>query len=76
MSIARSSRPPTRSPRRRLTSPRINRTLPAPEFTQLSVQEKRAHARAANLDREFIEAGLHAASVWRETEIMVKRSGE
>lgn len=47
-----------------------------PEFTQLSVQEKRSHARAANLDPEFIEAGLHAASVWRETEIFVKRSGE
>jgi hypothetical protein len=47
-----------------------------PDFTQLSVQEKRSHARAANLDPEFIEAGLHAASVWRETEIFVKRSGE
>ena len=46
-----------------------------PEFTQLSVQEKRSHARAANLDPEFVEAGLHAASVWRETEMMVKRSG-
>lgn len=47
-----------------------------PEFTQLSVQEKRSHARAANLDPEFVEAGLHAASAWRNTEIIVKRSGE
>ena len=47
-----------------------------PEFTQLSVQEKRSHARAANLDPEFVEAGLHAASVWQHTEIVVKRSGE
>jgi len=32
-----------------------------PGFTQLSVQEKRSHARAANLDPDFIESGLHAA---------------
>src|SRR5437764_4031241 len=38
-----------------------------PEFTQLSVREKRSHARAANLDPEFIENGLHAARVWPET---------
>lgn len=46
-----------------------------PEFTQLSVEEKRAHARAANLDPEFIETGLHAADVWHHTERFVKRSG-
>jgi len=47
-----------------------------PEFTHLSVQEKRSHARAANLDPDFIESGLHAACVWRDTKIVVKRSGE
>lgn len=47
-----------------------------PGFTQLSVQEKRSHARAANLDPEFIEHGLHAACVWRQTKLAVKRSGE
>ena len=47
-----------------------------PEFTHLSAQEKRSHARAATLDPEFIESGLHAASVWRDTKIVVKRSGE
>jgi len=47
-----------------------------PEFTQLSAEEKRSHARAANLDPEFIENGLHAAAVWHQTELVVKRSGE
>ena len=47
-----------------------------PEFTQLSVREKRSHARAANLDPEFVENGLHAARVWRQTKMMVKRTGE
>jgi hypothetical protein len=47
-----------------------------PDFTQLSVREKRSHARAANLDPEFVENGLHAACVWRETKTIVKRSGE
>jgi hypothetical protein len=47
-----------------------------PEFTQLSVQEKRSYARAANLDPEFLENGLHAAAVWRNTRLIVKRSGE
>jgi hypothetical protein len=47
-----------------------------PEFTHLSVQEKRSHARAANLDPEFIENGLHAASVWPHTKFVVKRSAE
>jgi hypothetical protein len=47
-----------------------------PEFTQLSVREKRSHARAANLDPEFIENGLHAAARWRDTKHYVKRSGE
>ncbi len=47
-----------------------------PDFTQLSVREKRSHARAANLDPEFVENGLHAASVWRDTELIVKRSGD
>jgi len=47
-----------------------------PEFTQLSVQEKRSHARAANLDPEFVENGLHAARVWSQTKTLVKRTGE
>jgi hypothetical protein len=47
-----------------------------PGFTQLKVQEKRSYARAANLDPEFLESGLHAAAVWRETRHFVQRSGE
>ena len=47
-----------------------------PGFTHLSLQEKRSRARAGNLDPEFIEAGLHAAGVWRDTEFIVHRSGE
>ena len=47
-----------------------------PDFTQLSVQEKRSHARAANLDPEFVEMGLHAAAAWRDTKKIVKRSGD
>ena len=47
-----------------------------PEFTHLSVQEKRSYARAANLDPEFMETGVHAARAWRRTQILVKRSGE
>jgi hypothetical protein len=47
-----------------------------PEFTHLTWQEKRSHARAANLDPEFIESGLQAAAMWRDTGIMVQRSAE
>lgn len=47
-----------------------------PEFTHLSWQEKRSHARAANLDPEFIESGLQAAEVWHHTKIMVQRTAE
>jgi hypothetical protein len=47
-----------------------------PGFTQLSVKEKRSHARAANLDLEFLESGLHAAAMWRLTKHFVKRSAE
>jgi len=47
-----------------------------PEFTQLTVREKRSHARAANLDPEFVENGLHAARVWSQTKTLVKRTGE
>jgi hypothetical protein len=46
------------------------------DFTQLSVREKRSHARAANLDPEFVEMGLHAALVWRDTKKIVKRTGD
>lgn len=47
-----------------------------PEFTQLTLHEKRTHSRAANLDPEVMEHGLHTACVWRETEKTVRRSGE
>lgn len=47
-----------------------------PDFTHLSWQEKRSHARAATLDPEFIEHGLQAAAVWRETKMFLQRSGE
>jgi hypothetical protein len=47
-----------------------------PEFIHLSVQEKRSHARAANLDPEFIESGLQAAEVWQHTRRLVKRDAE
>jgi hypothetical protein len=40
------------------------------------VQEKRSYTRAASLDPEFLESGLHAAEVWPDTELVVKRSGE
>jgi hypothetical protein len=46
------------------------------EFTHLSWQEKRAHARAASLDPEFLESGIHAAAVWRDTEMVVGRGDE
>jgi hypothetical protein len=44
-----------------------------PEFTHLSLQEKRSHARAANLHPEFIESGLQAAEVWPYTKAVVQR---
>lgn len=47
-----------------------------PGFTQLSVKEKRSHARAANLDPEFLESGLQTAAVWHWTKHFTKRSGE
>ncbi len=47
-----------------------------PGFTQLSVREKRARSRVANLDPEFLEQGLHAAVAWHETQNMVARSGD
>lgn len=47
-----------------------------PGFTQLSWQEKRSHARAASLDPEIIETGLHAAVAWHGTKHLVGRSGE
>lgn len=47
-----------------------------PDFTHLSTQEKRSQARAANLDPEFIEHGLHAAGVWQHTETVLRRSAD
>lgn len=46
------------------------------EFTHLSLKEKRSHARAANLDSEFVEHGLQAASMWADTKMLVHRTGE
>ena len=40
----------------------------------MSLQEKRSHARAANLDPEFVESGLEAAEVWHHAKDLVKRS--
>ncbi|HYK01009.1 MAG TPA: hypothetical protein VE974_04580 [Thermoanaerobaculia bacterium] len=47
-----------------------------PGFMQLTVREKRSRARAANLDPEFMEAGLQTAEVWPETKSIVGRSAE
>ena len=47
-----------------------------PGFTYLTVREKRSHTRAANLDPEFLAAGLHAAGLWHGTEALVQRTGE
>lgn len=47
-----------------------------PGFVQLSVREKRSRARAANLDPEFMEAGLQTAEVWPETKTLTGRSAE
>jgi hypothetical protein len=47
-----------------------------PGFIQLSVREKRSYARAANLDPEFLENGLHAAGAWRQTQQMLGRTAE
>lgn len=47
-----------------------------PGFTQLTVQEKRTHSRAAHLDPEFLEHGLHTAVAWQDTKGLVGRSGE
>jgi hypothetical protein len=47
-----------------------------PGFTHLSVKEKRSRGRAANLDPEFIESGLHAAHAWADTKFFVRRTGE
>src|SRR5688572_22310347 len=42
-----------------------------PGFTHLTWQEKRSHARAASLDPEIIESGLHAAAGWRDTKRVI-----
>ncbi len=47
-----------------------------PGFVQLSVKEKRSMARAAHLDPEFVRAGIHAASVWDQTPVVLRRSAE
>ena len=47
-----------------------------PDFVQLSLQEQRSMIRAAFLDPEFVEKGVHAAGVWHHTKIITGRTGE
>ena len=46
------------------------------EFKPLSVAEERGMGNAANLDPEFLAAGLHAAAAWDRTETAFGRSAE
>ena len=46
-----------------------------PDIVQLSIREERSMARAAYLDPEFVDAGIHAADVWREAKQVLLRSG-
>jgi hypothetical protein len=47
-----------------------------PQFTQLTVTEKRSRGRAANLDPQFIEAGIQAAAAWPDTTRILQRGAE
>jgi hypothetical protein len=47
-----------------------------PGFEQLSVAEERSMARAAHLDREAIDSGLHAAGAWDESKVIIGYSAE
>lgn len=44
-----------------------------PGFTQLSIDEVRSMARAAYLDPEFVDAGIHLAHVWDRTNAVIGR---
>jgi hypothetical protein len=45
-----------------------------PGFVQLSVEEEQSMTRAAHLDPEFIDRGIHAAGAWSHAEMLVGRS--
>jgi hypothetical protein len=47
-----------------------------PGFVQLSITEERSLARAAHLDPEIVELGVHTAGAWDETKDMVGCTGE
>ncbi len=47
-----------------------------PGFVQLSLAQKRSMARAAYLDREFVETGIHVAGAWDKAEAIIGRSPE
>jgi hypothetical protein len=47
-----------------------------PHFTQLSLDEERSMANAAHLEPEFLDAGIHAAGAWPESEGLIRLSAE
>jgi hypothetical protein len=47
-----------------------------PGFVQLSLREEQSMARAAYLDPEFLERGLHAAAVWPQTKNLLGMTAE
>jgi hypothetical protein len=47
-----------------------------PGFVQLSITEERSMARAAHLDPEILDIGLHAAGAWDETKKLFGWTGE
>jgi hypothetical protein len=47
-----------------------------PGFEQLSLAEERSMARAAHLDREIIDSGLHTAGAWDAAKDILGYSGE
>jgi len=46
-----------------------------PGFEQLALRRRRSMTRAANLDPEFLEAGIQAADAWEETKSIIGMSG-
>ena len=47
-----------------------------PEFTQLSVDEIRSMNRAAHLDQDTIDRGIHLASAWDKAKKVIGTSGD
>jgi hypothetical protein len=47
-----------------------------PDYTHLTPREARGMGRAANLDPEFVNAGVHTVSSWPDAKEMVGWSGE